>query len=51
VAAEVVVGVAEALPGGGLPVAAADVLEQGQGPLAVVEGLPVVGEQGVEPAD
>jgi hypothetical protein len=45
------VGVAEAVPGVGLPVAVAGLLEQGEGLLAGRQGVPVVAEQGVVPAD
>ena len=51
VVAEVVVGVAEAVPRLGLPVAVAYLLEEGEGLLAVGEGGGVVTEQGVVPAD
>ena len=50
-AAEVVVGVGEGAPGGGLAVAVAEFLEQGQRLLAVAQGLPVLAEQRVVPAD
>jgi hypothetical protein len=50
VLAEVVVGVADAVPGNGLPVAVAEFLVQGEGLLAGGEGLPVIAELSVEPA-
>ncbi len=49
--AELVVRVAETVPGGGLGVAVAQLLVHGQGLLAGGEGLAVVAELGVAPAD
>jgi hypothetical protein len=51
VIAEMVVGVAEAVPGAGLELGVAEFLEQVKGLLAVAERLLVIAEPGVEPAD
>ncbi|BCB89667.1 hypothetical protein Psuf_069800 [Phytohabitans suffuscus] len=48
---EVVVGVAEAVPGAGFPAAVAELLLPGEGLPAVGDGLLVVAELGVVPAD
>ena len=51
VMAEVMVGVAQAVPGGGLALPVAEFAQQDEGVLAVEERPRVVAEQGMVPAD
>ena len=51
VVAEVMVGVADAVPRVGLPAAAANLLLDGKSLLAIGECLPIIAELGVQPAD